>query len=61
MSNPLEPTFYEFDKMEFEELSDKVSRRYVYGKNAMLVCFKLKKGAVIPKHHHVSEQIPGYF
>ncbi len=51
------PFFYQFDQMEFETVNDKVFRRYVCGKNAMLVYFKLKKGAVISKHHHVSEQI----
>ncbi len=51
------PRHYPFDEMEFEELTEKVSRRYVTGKNAMLVYFKLKKGAIISKHHHISEQI----
>ena len=51
------PTLYEFDNMPMEKLGDKVSRRYIYGENAMLVLFDLKKGAVIPEHHHVSEQI----
>ncbi len=51
------PTLYEFEKMPLEKMNDKVSRRYVYGENAMLVYFDLKKGALIPEHHHVSEQI----
>lgn len=52
-----EPQFIHFDQMPFEELNEKISRRYVYGKQAMLVYFKLKKGAVIPEHHHPNEQI----
>ena len=51
------PRFYEFEKMPFEKLNDKVSRRFVYGENTMLCYFLLKKGAVIPEHHHESEQI----
>ena len=51
------PQFHEFDKMPMEKLNDKVSRRYVYGVNVMLVMFDLKKGAIIPDHHHESEQI----
>lgn len=51
------PNFYEFEKMEFEQMNDKVFRRYVYGEHAMLCYFKLLKGAEIPEHHHVSEQI----
>lgn len=51
------PKFYEFEKMEFEKVTDKIFRRYVYGEHAMLCYFKLLKGATIPEHHHVSEQI----
>lgn len=47
----------QFEKMPSEELSDKVSRQYVYGKEAMLARFVFKKGAIIPEHHHPSEQI----
>lgn len=46
-----------FDKLEPEKLSDKITRRYVHGEKGMLVRFELKKGAVIPKHHHPNEQI----
>jgi len=51
------PHLYEFEKMPFEKMNDKVNRRYVYGENAMLCYFDLKKGAIIPEHHHISEQI----
>lgn len=49
--------FYHFDKMKYEQVSDKVFRRYVYGKDVMLVYWYFKKGAVIPMQRHVSEQI----
>ena len=48
---------YSFQTAKVEKLSDKISRQYFYGEKGMLVRFELKKGAVIPKHHHVSEQI----
>lgn len=48
---------YEFDKMPLEHMNDKVGRRYLHGVNGMLVHFDLKKGAIIPDHHHPSEQI----
>jgi len=51
------PKLYHFDEMPFEKMTDLVSRRYIVGKNEMLVYFKLQKGAVIPEHHHPSEQI----
>jgi quercetin dioxygenase-like cupin family protein len=40
-----------------EQLSEKISRRYVHGEKGMLVRFELKKGAVIPLHQHPNEQI----
>ncbi|MBI3259127.1 MAG: cupin domain-containing protein [Ignavibacteriae bacterium] len=51
------PRFCEFDKMPMEKMNDKISRRYVYGVHVMLVFFDFKKGAIIPEHHHESEQI----
>lgn len=48
---------YEFEKMPFEKMSEKISRRYVYGEKAMLVYFDLRKGAIVPEHHHENEQI----
>lgn len=49
--------FFDFDEMSGEKLSDKISRTYVYGQNAMLARFIFKKGAVVPKHEHPNEQI----
>ena len=51
------PTLHHFDLMPLEKLNDLVFRRYVAGTHEMFVYFKLLKGAVIPEHHHVSEQI----
>ena len=40
-----------------EKLSDKASRRFISGEHATLVYFDLKKGALVPTHHHPSEQM----
>lgn len=51
------PKVHQFDKMPMEKLSDKASRRFLSGENLTLVCFELKKGALVPTHHHPSEQM----
>lgn len=51
------PVFYQFDLMPIETLNDKISRQYIYGGQSMLVKWILKKGAEVPLHHHVNEQI----
>ncbi|HEV2613578.1 MAG TPA: cupin domain-containing protein [Gammaproteobacteria bacterium] len=51
------PIVYDFDNMPIEKLSDKVSRQYIYSGQSMLVKWILKKGAEVPLHHHVNEQI----
>jgi quercetin dioxygenase-like cupin family protein len=40
-----------------EQMSDIISRKLVYGERAMLAQVYLKNGAVVPEHHHESEQI----
>lgn len=51
------PTFYNFDDMAIEKMSDLISRQYIYSGQSMLVKWIFKKGAVVPLHHHVNEQI----
>lgn len=51
------PIFYDFDNMPIEKLTDKISRQYIYSGQSMLVKWILKKGAEVPLHHHVNEQI----
>lgn len=51
------PLFYKFESSAVEKLTDKVSRQYIYAGHSMLVKWIFKKGAVIPLHHHVNEQI----
>jgi len=54
---PRDVELIDFEKLPPEKLGDKITRRYVYGENAMLARFDFKKGAIIPKHEHPSEQI----
>jgi len=50
-------THYRWDDMPKEEMSDMISRRFITGDKTMLAHVYLKKGALVPKHHHENEQI----
>jgi quercetin dioxygenase-like cupin family protein len=43
-------------EMETERISDTISRQMVHGENATVGRLVLKRGAVVPRHFHVSEQ-----
>src|SRR3984893_4052120 len=49
--------FFTWETVELETMSDLISRKVVTGENAMVAQVFLKKGAVVPEHHHESEQI----
>jgi quercetin dioxygenase-like cupin family protein len=38
-------------------MSDLISRKIITGEKAMIAQIFLKRGAVVPEHHHESEQI----
>jgi quercetin dioxygenase-like cupin family protein len=48
---------YTWDEMEKEVLSDTIARKIITGEKAMVAQVFLAKGAVVPEHHHESEQI----
>jgi len=48
---------YTWDEMDKEILSETIARRIVTGDKAMVAQVFLKKDAVVPEHHHESEQI----
>src|ERR1700679_3929377 len=48
---------YAWDEMEKEVLSPTIARKIVSGEKAMIAQVFLAKGAVVPEHHHESEQI----
>ena len=50
-------TFYRWDEMPKEELSDTLARRLITGERVMLAHVYLKKGSIVPRHSHENEQI----
>ena len=49
--------FHTWDTVPLETMSDLISRKVITGEKAMIGQIFLKKGAVVPEHHHESEQI----
>ncbi|AYN03988.1 L-dopachrome tautomerase-related protein [Flavobacterium sp. 140616W15] len=45
-----------FDDLGWEQLGNKLQRKYVYGEQGMLALFKMDKGAKVPLHQHPNEQ-----
>ncbi|MBI4419948.1 MAG: cupin domain-containing protein [Gemmatimonadetes bacterium] len=50
-------THYRWDHIQEEQLNDKLSRRLITGDRMMLAQVYLKKGCIVPKHHHENEQL----
>ena len=48
---------YKWDAVELETMSSVISRKVISGEQAMVAQVFLKKDAVVPEHHHESEQI----
>lgn len=46
-----------WDSVKKEHMSDLIERQMVYGEKAMVAKLLLKKGCVVPAHHHENEQI----
>ena len=46
-----------WESVPLEVMSDMISRKIVTGERAMVAQVFLKKDAVVPEHHHESEQI----
>lgn len=51
------PVLYHLEYMPKETLSPLIARQYVMGSNVMVVRWVLQKGAIIPLHYHVNEQV----
>lgn len=49
--------FYTWDEMPKEVLSETIARKIISGEKAMVAQVFLAKGAIVPEHHHESEQI----
>jgi len=46
-----------WNTMEREQMSASLARQYVSGEKTTLARVELKKGCVVPEHHHENEQI----
>ena len=50
-------TFYRWDDMPKEKVSETLDRRLITGDRMMISHVYLKKGSVVPRHSHENEQI----
>lgn len=50
-------TFYRWNEMPIEKVSDQLDRRLITGDRMMLAHVYLKKGCIVPKHQHENEQL----
>ena len=50
-------TFYRWDDMPKEKVSDTLDRRLISGDRIMISHVYLKKGSIVPRHSHENEQI----
>src|SRR5256886_4140630 len=50
-------SFYRWDSMKKERVSDMLERRLITGDRMMLAHVYLDKGSVVPKHSHENEQL----
>jgi quercetin dioxygenase-like cupin family protein len=50
-------TFFRWDDMPKEQVSETLDRRLITGDRMMLAHVYLKKGAIVPQHSHENEQI----
>ncbi len=50
-------TFYRWEDMPKEKVSDDLDRRLITGERVMVSHVYLKKGAIVPQHNHHNEQI----
>jgi quercetin dioxygenase-like cupin family protein len=56
-SSSSDVTLVSWDEIPLEKLSPNIGRKLVSGSQAMLAHVYLDKGAIVPKHQHVNEQI----
>jgi quercetin dioxygenase-like cupin family protein len=57
VSEAASATWYRWDDMPKERLSDVLERRLITGERMMLAHVYLKKGAIVPRHSHDNEQL----
>ena len=52
---------YRWDEIAADHVTDMISRKIVTGEREMMAQIWLKKGAIVPVHEHVSEQLTYIF
>ena len=57
MAATREVSFFRWDAMKKERVSDMLDRRLITGERVMLAHVYLKKGCIVPKHSHENEQL----
>jgi quercetin dioxygenase-like cupin family protein len=57
MADETRATWYRWDDMPRERVSDKLERRLITGDRMMLGHVYLAKGCIVPKHSHENEQL----
>jgi quercetin dioxygenase-like cupin family protein len=57
MPSKNQSTFFRWDSMKKERVSDMLERRLITGERMMLAQVYLKKGCIVPKHSHENEQL----
>jgi len=53
---PADCTFYRWDDVTREKVTDQLDRKLITGDRVMLAHVFLEKGCVVPKHQHENEQ-----
>jgi quercetin dioxygenase-like cupin family protein len=48
---------FDWSQLPQEQVNEKFSRKFLSGEKITLAQLFLKKGCVVPEHHHLSEQI----
>lgn len=54
---PRSATFHRWADLPLEQVSEQLSRRLVTGDRMMLAHVYLKRGCIVPRHHHENEQL----
>jgi quercetin dioxygenase-like cupin family protein len=57
MTRPSTVTLHRWNDLPRERVTDDIDRRIVTGERMMLAHVYLKKGAIVPRHSHVNEQL----
>ena len=57
MANESGVTFFRWEDMPKERVTDLIDRRLITGDRMMLAHVYIRKGAVVPKHSHENEQL----